>query len=286
MALTQKFDQYWFTGGNVLHDLPTELKNSNNNKDTQSSASKKTGKYKPGKEKGSVNSKWSSLSGKGLAKERGAILVEDPNNPGLMVKINQEKKETDLPKDARFDENGELKWDKKLNVRNLIGGSVTGNNSVTGVGVNGSNSTYYNPENNKTYGDAMSDHMLVVTEKGAGNPFRPDVKLSMKTSFNKLKPLNPRDPLEYKSEVSYKRVGSMNIVIKADTTIKEGDVPTRSEVHQSTAKIARKALLLYDTRIVETGALLRALNRYVATGCSLQGYISMPVLYYPALGSS
>ena len=131
-----------------------------------------------------------------------------------------------------------------------------------GVGVNGSNSTYYNPELNKSYGDAMSEHMLVVTDKGAGNPFRPNVKHSMKTSFNKLKPLNPRDPLEYKNEVSYKRAGSLNIVIKHDSTIKSGDIPTRSEIHSSTAKIARKALLSYDTRAVETGALLRALQSH------------------------
>jgi len=38
------------------------------------------------------------------------------------------------------------------------------------------------------------------------------------------------------------------------------DIPTRGEVHRALSQIARRTLLGYDTRIVETGAVLRALQ--------------------------
>ena len=39
-------------------------------------------------------------------------------------------------------------------------------------------------------------------------------------------------------------------------------MPTREEIQTVLSKAARKNLLAYDTRIVETGALLKALNHH------------------------
>jgi hypothetical protein len=191
-----------------------------------------------------------------------------------------------LPHDHRYDKNGYLITDKKLSVKKLTGTSVDGTyfgSNSPGAKLKGSmdsNVTFYNPEKNQYYGDALADHIQVLTDKGAGNPFRESNKLAMKTSFNKLKPVNPRNPTEYRSELSYKKAGSLSIVIKADKTTggrivdKDGkykidpqtntialnNVPTRSEIQKSLSFVARKTLLGYDTRIVETGALLKALT--------------------------
>jgi hypothetical protein len=148
-----------------------------------------------------------------------------------------------------------------MNVQSLIGGyehvtSLPGSKKK-GPGVNDSNATIYNPENNKMYHDQMSEFLSVPTEKSSGNPFRMPQKLVMKTAINKLKPLNVRDPLDYKEARQYTSAGNWNIVKKATKTTKKG-IPSREEIHTAVTLASRKALLGYDTRIIETGTLLAA----------------------------
>ena len=214
------------------------------------------------------------------------------------------KKDVVLPRDKRFDEEGNLIYVKQPTMSNITGEKPPG-----GQGRGASTSTnaeFYKPG----YHDQGADHVHVLTDKHAGNPFRPtpeqslhfaykanasvavhgtvstDLNTNLQTTANPNPIPNPRNPLVYRPEVTYTTANNLSIVIKNDRTtggrvlagkqepgaksgtylrdpqtgqIAINDIPTRGEIQKALSHVARKALLGYDTRIVETGAVLRAL---------------------------
>ena len=200
-----------------------------------------------------------------------------------------------LPHDNRFDKDGELIVTNKMTVTSLIGPGPEGQGSPgerarnkqnlrerreRGRGKNakkGSEVTFYNPENSRTYATQLNDHLNVPTEQISTNPFRPShrdvARRSAQTTFSdatggsvaelreKEKKLELKGPLEYRAEVTHRAMGNLGVILKPVKTMSRG-VPSREEIQTALSRAARKNLLAYDTRIVETGALLKALNHH------------------------
>lgn len=57
------------------------------------------------------------------------------------------------------------------------------------------------------------------------------------------------DPLDYKDEMSIHARGNFNVAVKPSISI--GTVPSKSEVNHILESLTRKAVLSYNTRIVE-----------------------------------
>ena len=92
----------------------------------------------------------------------------------------------------------------------------------------GSDVTFYNPENNRSYADHLNEHLEVPTEKISGNPFRPTQRQIGRTgakSVTKIPVPKDTNPLDYKAEATHRRAGRYGIIIKADKTTR-GGVPT------------------------------------------------------------
>lgn len=145
-------------------------------------------------------------------------------------------KERILPTDRRFDKDGNLIHTKHLTVSNLTGEKPPGG---TGRGGGTStNATFYKPG----YNDAVADHIHVLTDKHAGNPFRPtpeqslheaykanssvavtssinqNVNTNLQTNSRPNQMPNPRNPLVYRPEVTYSTAGGISLVVKNDRT--------------------------------------------------------------------
>jgi hypothetical protein len=191
-----------------------------------------------------------------------------------------------LPHDKRFDKQGNLIVTTKMTVSSLIGkGPATGEEgspdarqrqkeniatrkkrgeATGGKPLPGSDVTFYNPENNRSYADHLNQHLDVPTEKISGNPFRPSqraVARATAKSVTKIPVVSEVNPLEYRAEATHRKAGNFGVIIKAEKTTR-GGVPTRNEIQEALSQAARKNLLAYDTRIVETGSLLKAVNHH------------------------
>jgi hypothetical protein len=135
-------------------------------------------------------------------------------------------------------------------------------------------SSTYSRTSHKRHGQMLAEHLDAVTNTSGAtgglvgsvsvprNPFRPSRQREMAVSAMASRSPNPLDPLEYKQSMEVRRPaprGSMSIVIRPEKTLNFA-VPAEDEVHDALAKVTRRAILAYDTRIVETGSVAKALQ--------------------------
>ena len=91
------------------------------------------------------------------------------------------------------------------------------------------------------------------------NPFRPPRRREMSLTNTAAQIFNPLDPLVYRPSARVLACGGVTVVVRPDKTL-NGAVPTQDEVLEALGRVTRRAVLAFDTRIVETGALSKALG--------------------------
>ncbi len=90
--------------------------------------------------------------------------------------------------------------------------------------------------------------------------------------------LRNRDSRVYSKSQRVCRLGSLSATVRSAPS-KSGQVPSLREVTESTAMLSRKNLIAYDTRIVETGALLKVMAVHGAVYMYIYVYICVCVCF-------
>jgi hypothetical protein len=110
----------------------------------------------------------------------------------------------------------------------------------------------------------MIGNVSLPNSLNSQNPFRkrfPNEMLGNISHTHTIsKKVNALDPLSYKDEMIIRPVGHLNACVKPYVEI--GGVPSRSEINDTLIKLARKTVLSYNARIVETGAALKVIMTY------------------------
>jgi hypothetical protein len=136
---------------------------------------------------------------------------------------------------------------KDVNYKYLIGANVNNSAELIQTTVT----------RNKGYDQESNNYLQIYTTHNTENPFRPN-KRSDSMSMNKSSKVSKFNPLDYRQDSKVKKFGNFSAILKTTTNV--GDVPTKEAIDKSLAELSRSRLLQYDTRIIETGALLRALQ--------------------------
>ena len=121
---------------------------------------------------------------------------------------------------------------------------------------------YGNPTKGKTYSDDMAAHLDVKLVENSNNPHRArfrgdsEVKFSSHQSMGALKK-KAIDPKIYTKNSINTQYGGYNVSVK-EPIIR--DLPSKEYISKAMTQISKQMLISYSTRIVETGAALRALQ--------------------------
>lgn len=177
---------------------------------------------------------------------------DDDNNSDAntnLKSISQIKKNNSLIGKNSITSSHAQKLDKikNVNYKYLIGANVSHSSELIQTTVS----------RNKGYDQESNNYLQIYTTHNTENPYRPNERADS-MSMNRSTKVCKFNPLDYRQDSKVKKFGNFSAILK--TTTKFGDVPTKEAIDKSLAELSRSRLLQYDTRIIETGALLRALQ--------------------------
>ena len=114
----------------------------------------------------------------------------------------------------------------------------------------------------KNFNEDMASHLNVVLASDSNNPHRAHFRGDSDVKFGchqSLKVLQNKaiDPKMYTKSSMNTQYGTYNVTIK-EPVIK--DLPSKEYINKAMTQISKQVLISYSTRIVETGAALRALQ--------------------------
>ena len=120
----------------------------------------------------------------------------------------------------------------------------------------------YRPPKVTDYCEDMAAHLDVTLVDNSRNPHRSQFRGDSHVKFSShqsLKVLQQKgiDPKSYSKNNIHTQYGSYNVTVK-EPTIR--DLPSKEYLSKAMTQISKQMLITYDTRIVETGAALRALQ--------------------------